>query len=94
MVADEPFSFRFLDVSGASDAQVPYFKWLGGPQEGREFLLHGSLWGSTLSGNHIKEPPLLVILFHFIIYVVSVLSSSFSLRGQVYHNFSHVHTAI
>ena len=35
MIADKPFGFTFLDILGATDAQVSYFEWLGGSPDGR-----------------------------------------------------------
>ena len=51
MVADESFGRTFLDDYEAIDAQVSYFKWFGGPPDGKEhFLFDGFLWGSILLG--------------------------------------------
>ena len=51
MVADESLGLTFLEDSGANDAQVFYFKWFGGPPDGKEhFLFDGFLWGSILLG--------------------------------------------
>ena len=56
MVADESFGVRFFYDYEASNAQVSYFKWLGGPQDGKHII---KVWVIDLDlpskGNHIKE---------------------------------------
>ena len=45
MVADKSFGFTFIYVLGATDAQVSYFKWLGGPPDGKNsFTFYDCLW--------------------------------------------------
>ena len=39
MVADESFGHTFLYDSEATDAQVSYLKWFGGPPDGKESFL-------------------------------------------------------
>ena len=53
MVADKPFGLKFLDVFGATTAQLPYLLrvWTADIREGT-FLCYGILWGWTLAGNH------------------------------------------
>ena len=46
MIAGKPFGRTFLDVLGATDAQVSYLKWLGGLQDGRGHFSYVFVWFS------------------------------------------------
>ena len=49
MVADESFGLMFLYNYEAIDAQVLYFKWFGGPPDGKEcFLFSVFCWDRPL----------------------------------------------